>query len=720
MSRRRPPPPRPSAAQATPPARALAPVPQGGRLLPALALCALVAIAYTPLLGAGFIWDDDDYVTENPALRSLAGLGRIWLEPGATPQYYPLTFTSLWVEYRLYADRPTGYHVGNVLLHALNAVLVWLILRRLRLPGAWLAAAVFALHPVHVESVAWITERKNVLSGACYLAALLVALGPTDAPPHDAAGRARRGALVIALFVAALLAKTVTCTLPVVLLLLGWWRRGTLTRRDLVATLPLFVLGAGLALVTVWMERTHVGATGALFGLSPVERILIAGRALWFYVATLVWPYPLVFVYPRWTIDPGLWWQWSFPLAATTTIVVLWLLRGRLGRGPLTAVLAFTVTLLPALGFIDVYPMRYTFVADHYQYLASLALIAPATAWLTRRLGASSRSLGVGTAVLGLAVLASLTAAQTRVYADQETLWRDVIAKNPSASMAHINLGMWLHQRGRSDEARTALEDALALEPSDEVHGDLGVVLAALGRGADARAHLEEAVRLAPGSALAHSNLGNALAADGRLAEAALHYREAIRLKPRYADAESNLANVLVAEGRTDEAIRLYQSAIATDPGYVAARYNLAVVLARLGRDDEALAQFRAVVDRDPGHAEAERGLGATLAARGEIPAALEHLTAATRLAPERADAHYQLGVALTAAGRIDEAVVELARATALRPDVADFHNDLGIAFARRGDRDAAIKEFQKAVKLAPDHAEASHNLAAALAPAAP
>ena len=255
-------------------------------------LVALTLAAYAPALDAGFVWDDDEYVTANATLRTVAGLRRIWLEPGAVPQYYPVTFTSFWLEYRLWGLAPLGYHLVNVVLHGLNAVLLWLVLVRLRVPGAWFAAAVFALHPMQVESVAWITERKNVLSGLFAFAAVLVWLA------GERAGW-RRDVGVAALFAAAILSKSVTCTLPAVLLLLDWWRHGTLARRTVVRMLPLAVGGAAMAGMTIWMEQHHVGATGAAWSLSPAERVLVAGRALWFYPRTLVWPRALPFIYPR-------------------------------------------------------------------------------------------------------------------------------------------------------------------------------------------------------------------------------------------------------------------------------------------------------------------------------------------------------------------------------------------------------------------------------------
>lgn len=674
-----------------------------------MALVVLTLAVYAPALRAGFIWDDDQYLTNNPTMRTLGGLGRIWLVPGSTPQYYPLTFTTLWLEYQVFGDRPFGYHLVNVLLHGLNAILLWLVLRRLAVPGAWLAAALFAVHPVHVESVAWITERKNVLSGALYLTALLLAFG--NGGSLTIADRRERRWLVAAIFVGALLAKTVTCTLPVVLLLLLWWRHGRITRRDVVATLPLFAVGFVLAVVTIWMERSHVGAQGAHWDLSLPGRVLIAGRALWFYPAKLLWPHPLSFVYPRWTIDPSTWWQWLFPLAAAAVALVLWLGRGRFGRWPIVAAAGFAVTLAPALGFVDVYPMRYTFVADHYQYLASLFVIVPLAAVTVHAARSVATERALAAAVV--AALAVLTWRQTLVYADQETLWRDVIAKNPSASMAHINLGLWLHQQGRSPEALGVFEEALRLEPGDgEIHGNLGIVLAALGRRDAARTHIEQAIRLGPASAQAHSNLGNVLAAEGRLEEALAQYREAVRLAPAFADAHNNLANVLAQQGRIDEALAEYRAAVAADPGFISARFNYALVLASAGRLDESLAELRATIALDPRHTEAHGRLGAMLAARGRVEDAIPHLAAAAALQPQHADRHYQLAAAQAAAGRFADGIASYRRALALRPDVADFHNDLGIALARSGDTTGAADEFRAALRLAPAHGEARANLA--------
>jgi tetratricopeptide (TPR) repeat protein len=603
-----------------------------GSLQPAIALglglLVLTVIAYLPALQGGFIWDDDDYVTKNQTLRSIDGLRRIWLEPGAVPQYYPLTFSSLWTEYQLWGPRPGGYHLTNVLLHASAAILLWRALVQLALPGAWLAAALFALHPMNVESVAWITERKNVLSAVLYLAAALAYLRFAF-PARGEIGRPWLYALATACFLGALLSKTVACSLPVTLGLLVWWKRGRLTARDGATLLPWLAMGLALALVTVWMEKHHVGATGADWSLSLVERALVAGRALWFYAGKLVWPHPLIFIYPRWRVDAGMWWQYLFPLAAAAVPFAFYALRQRIGWGPLVAVAIYAITLAPALGFIDVYPMRYSFVADHFAYHASMGLIAlGAAAMVSRR--ADLGSAAVPAAVVLLGTLGVLTWRQGYVYRDLHTLWADVLAKNPDCSMAHINAGMVSYQAGRAGDAVAHFRQAIRIDPRDaDAHDNLGMALAALGRIEEAMAAAAEALRLDPADAGTHNNLGNLLARQSRLDEAIAAYGEAVRLKPGYPDARSNLGNALALQGRAEEAIVQYRAALRLDPGFAEAHYNLAVVLAGRNELSEALAHYDAAARARPGYAEAHQGAADTLAALGRNEeAAARHRTA--------------------------------------------------------------------------------------------
>jgi hypothetical protein len=338
--------------------------------LPALVLVAAVLFAYGSSLHNGFIWDDPEYVINNATLRTLDGLSRIWFEPGATPQYYPMVFTGFWIEYHLWGLDTFGYHLVNVLLHGLNAVLLFLLCRRLAVPGAWVVALLFALHPVQVESVAWITERKNVLSLFFYLSAFLVYFHPDRSQPGSSQPWSSRPwylrpgyFLALALFLFALWSKTVTCTLPAAMLLVLWWKKPRLGRQEIVPLLPFFVMGLVLAFVTVWMEKTHVGAQGEAWSLGLGGRCLLAGRIPWFYAWKLVAPVDLAFIYHRWSVDPGVAWQYLFPAALVGGVLFLWLMRRRLGKGPLVAVLIFVGSLVPALGFFNVYPMRFSYVA---------------------------------------------------------------------------------------------------------------------------------------------------------------------------------------------------------------------------------------------------------------------------------------------------------------------------------------------------------------------
>ncbi len=328
----------------------------------------------------GLVWNDSDYVTR-PELRSLHGLGRIWFDLGATEQYYPLLHSLFWIQSQLWGKRPLGHHLVNVLLHLTAVGLLYLILRKLKIPGALLAAGIFALHPVMVESVAWITEQKNTLSTVFYLGALLVYLD------FDQTRRSSDYAISLVLFILAMASKTVTATLPAALLVIFWWQRGRLSwRRDVRPLAPWFALGISAGLFTAWVEFTYIGAEGAEFSLSGVQRLLIASRVPWFYAAKLLWPANLIFMYPRWDIDATAWWQWMFPLATVALLSALWHLRRR-WRGPLAACLLFVGTLFPVLGFLNVYWFVFAFAADHLQYLASISLIVPAAAGVALAIG---------------------------------------------------------------------------------------------------------------------------------------------------------------------------------------------------------------------------------------------------------------------------------------------------------------------------------------------
>ncbi|HEV2394489.1 MAG TPA: tetratricopeptide repeat protein [Verrucomicrobiae bacterium] len=546
--------------------------------LPILLLVIGTLCAYGPCLDGGFVWDDDAWTLKlQNLLGSLSGLGQIWSHLTALQQYYPLTASSFWLDYHLWGFWTLPYHVENVLLHILNALLFWKLLRRLDVPGAGLAAGIFAFHPLGAESVAWITERKNVLSLALFLGALLCYGRFTRFWKHDDRVPAKPGPLprewrfylgALVLFLASYLAKATTFAFPAVLLLICWWKTGTIRlREDVLPALPFFALTIGLGLLTSWLERHHVGANGPEWDLSWAQRCLIAGRALWFYAGKLVLPAHLCFIYPRWQLQSHSLLQWLYPISAAASLVALWALRARIGRGPLAAVLYFAGTLFPLLGFMNGYFMRYSFVCDHWTYLPCLGLIALGAALVTG--GAQlleARGLIYIIAALLLPGLAAQTWRQAATFADSETLYHATLAQNPNADLAHNNLGLLLFRAGAVDEAI---------------------------------AHFQRAVEIRPSSAHAHNNLANALRATGHEREAAEQYEMSLALEPASANTCINLAMLLATSAEASlrngpRALELARRANTLTGGRnPVALGTLAAAFAETGRFAEAAATAR-------------------------------------------------------------------------------------------------------------------------------
>lgn len=604
-------------------------------------LIAATCVAYLPAMHGQFIWDDEAHVTK-PALQSLAGLSRIWLEVfrvdqsgellrGATQQYYPLLHSAFWLEYQLWGDNPLGYHLANVLEHALAACLVLLILRKLSVPGALVAAGIFALHPVQVESVAWITEQKNTLSAVFYLSAMLVYL-------HFDQGRkpALYGA-ALALFVMGLLSKTVTATLPAALLVVFWWQRGSLSwKRDVLPLVPFFLMGAAAGLFTAWVEHDLIGAKGASFDLTIVDRCLLAGRVIWFYLGNLLWPSNLIFFYPRWIVDPAIWWQWLFPLAAVAALAALFLLRSR-WRAPLAGALFFVGTLFPVLGFFNVFPFFYSFVADHFQYLASLGIIVlagAAFALATAHLRQQARWIGYGACLLLLATLGTLTWRQSSMYGDISTLYRTTLARNPGCWLVWNNLGKMCYEQGKLPESEEYYRHSLALKPDYHLaHFNLGVTLKAEGRFPEAIEQFQQAIRAKPAFPDAYFTWGVALVAQGQLQEAVEKYEQALQLKPNYAEVHSNLAFALLQLGRTQNAIDHLQKAIQLRPDLAQLHVNLGIVLARLGRLQDAIDHYQRAIKLQPKYTEACLDMAVALADANRIDEAISAAVDALNLA---------------------------------------------------------------------------------------
>jgi tetratricopeptide (TPR) repeat protein len=686
-------------------------------------LFVVTLLAYLPAMRGGLVWDDDAHVTR-PDLRSVHGLERIWFEVGATQQYYPVLHSAFWVEHRLWGDTTLGYHLLNVLLHATAACLFALILRRLAVPGAWLAAFIFALHPVGVESVAWITEQKNTLSAVFYLLSGLTYLrwresregtgvgtdGPrvgTGGPPVRSAAGSKAGTadlparphlywLASFFFILALLSKSVTATLPAALLVVFWWQQGRLSwKRDVLPLVPWLVVGFAAGLFTAWVERRYVGAQGAAYELGGLQRCLLAGRVVWFYLGKLLWPGDLIFIYPRWTVSAAVAWQYAFPVATLGVLALLWRWRRR-SRAPLAAALFFIGSLFPALGFFNAYPFRYSFVADHFQYLASLGIITlAASGWARwwRRPPASAVAAAL------LLTLGALTWRQCFIYRDLGTLYRATIASNPDCWMAYTNLGTALLDSGQVPEAVENLNQALRLRPDlPDVQFDLANALLAEGKLDEAVPHYEATLRLKPDFAEAEDNLGTALYRLGRTAEAAAHYRSALRLQPNYPRASLNLGTVLAAT-QPAEALACYERALQLQPDLPEAHYDLGNLLRTMGRGPEAIGQYEEALRLRPDYADGHNNLGLTLVDAGRFGEAIAHYEQALRLAPGNALVENNLGVALARSGRPQEALPHFERALQLHPEYREARYNFALALRDSGRTEEALEQFHRATR---------------------
>jgi protein O-mannosyl-transferase len=668
---------------------------QGSVRLRYAGLILLVLAAYVPVLSAGFIWDDDLHVSNNPVLPRATGLRSIWLEPAATPQYYPLVHTTFWLEYRLWGLHAFGYHLTNVFLHAANVVLLWCVLRRLAVPGAFWAAVLFAVHPVQVESVAWISERKNVLSALFYLLGFLAWLRfwpPEERDPRPA-GRWIYYPLTLLLLLAALLSKTVACSLPAVLLLVRWWKHGRIARRDVLLTAPMFLMGLALAANTVLLEKHHVGADGAEWHWSCAARLLIAGRALWFYAAKLVWPAPLTFIYPRWHIDVANVWQWGFPLAVLAVLLGLVGLRRRLGRGPLTAVLFFAGTLLPALGFFNIYPMRFSFVADHFQYLASAGLLALLGAGVHQawtRWRPTPALLSWSMLAVPVALLGALTWRQTGVYHDVLTLWNDTLAKNPDCWMAYHNRGMANLQRGQAQEALADYTRAIELNPAltDAASGLVG----------------------------AYVMRGNAYRQLGQIQQAINDHSRALELQPDFAGAYSSRGLDYQQLGQRHLAVDDYSRAIALKPDAGAAYMNRGSAYQQLGQMQLAIQDLTRAIELNAdlggrhGLAGAYADRGMAYQQLGQARQAIGDLTRAIEIKPDMAEAYTCRGLAYQQLCQTEQAIRDHSRALQINPDLAEAYANRGSAHQQLGETQRALADFTRALELKPDSADAYYN----------
>lgn len=606
-------------------------------------------LLYLPALSGQFIWDDAVYVTESQLVHAADGLYRMWFTTEAV-DYWPVTNSLYWLQWHLWGAQTLGYHLVNVILHAADVLLFVAVLRRLEIPGARIAGLLFLVHPVNVESVAWIAELKNPLS---MFFMLLATLGFVARP--------RFYPLSIFLFLLAMLSKGSVAVLPGILLVIGFWQRGRITKRDLARLLPFCVVAVSFTIVNVWFQTRHLA--GSIRSATLVERILGAGAVVWFYLYQALLPIRLMFVYPHWNISADTIWWWIPLLAAILLTALLWRERRESHlRALLVAWVTFCLALVPVMGLTDVYYMRYSLVADHYLYVALLPVVACLGAGVSWLADARRDVTAVAIRVTACAVIAVLGVAawnQSHLYADATTLWTAASRANPSCWLCESNVVVPLVARGT---------------PSD-LH--------------EAETHLRAAIRMNPNAPESHDGLGVTLQKMGRFEEAVAEHERALVLNPYYGPARANL---------------------------VTAREHLAVQLSKAERYQDAATIFGQVLRDDPNRAATHREIGYALLRLGRVDQSLSHLNQSVRLDPASPETHDTLATLWRTVGRRADAIAEYRKAVALAPNTADWHNNLGSALLDDDQVDAADGEFREALRCNPSSAVAHRNLGVALA----
>ena len=599
-----------------------------------LILILALVLAYAPVWRAGFVWDDGQFLTANPCIVGPLGLKEIWTTRDA--DICPLVLTTFWVEHALWGLAPLPYHLLNVLLHGACAIVLWRVLRRLRAQGAWLGAALWALHPVGVESVGWITEMKNTESGLFFLLSILFFVRWLGAKELE--GRTGGGwdyTLTLLFAALAMAAKSSTVILPVVLCLCAWWMEGRWHWRNVMRGLPIFLMAIAASALPIWSQGWQLATvTDPQWVRTWPQRLAAAGDAVWFYLGKLLWPNRLMAIYPRWQIDAAQWVSYLPLLAVIVIFSIFWLKRALWSRAYFFAFAYFIAALLPVLGLIDNYVFHYSFVFDHFQYLASIGPLALAGAGLARfsdSIIATKPWLQLGVCAGLLLLLGIATWQRTWVFNNEEALWTDAVSKNPNCWAGHYNLGFVFLQKGQVDKAVERFQKALEINPD-----------------------LKEA----------HNNLGSALLKKGQVDQAVAQFQKALEIDPRYVEAHNNLGLALFKKGQVDQAVAI------------------GLALFQNGQVDQAVAQFKKASEIDPNSFMTHYRLGVALFREGRPDEAVAEYQRALKINPNFLEAHYNLGLILFKKRQTDGAITQFLEVLRLKPDFSPARDNLAKAQA--------------------------------------
>lgn len=713
-----------------------------------------VLIFFWPSLNGPFILDDGRYVANNPLIAAPDGLLRLWFT-NESLEYYPVSNSTLWIEWHLWGNNPFGYRFTNLDLHIATSLLLWLILRKLSIPGAFFAALLFAVHPVNVEAVAWISQRKDVRALFFATLSILWFLQNDDesrATVSEQADTLAKPRLwywaSLLAFAMAMLSKGSVPSLPLVLLLILWWKHGLLTRHDVRKTLPFFGIAVLLGLVHAWYQLHGDPVAHA----SIPTRFAGAGGTIWFYLSKALLPVALLFPYPQWHIDTADL-RWWLPLLAAIalSVTLIWQCRTHPSNWTRSVLFAwgfYCIALAPVMGFAEAGGMKVALVSDHYQHFAIIgvvALVAAGWNYFHQRALPERRWKFTALAIAVTGSLALLTWRHSWLFGHPVELYQTTLAANHdhyAGIFLHQNLGLQLADMGRLDEAIQHFQASLTLMPDNPfVRMRLGEALLQTNRPEEAIQQFQQALQAAPDSATTHNNLGIALRKTGRIQDAIEHYQQALELRSSFPEAHFNLANALVDTHRLGEAIQQFKAGLEIDPGNAEAHYLLGNALRAAGRSQEAVEQFLETLRLQPDHAAAQVAMaqlgpstaaaqgsqGVAQAPTGSVAAeynlamaqlkagapqqAKEHFERALAIEPEFADAHQGLGTALVMLGRSTEALEHLQQVVRLKPNDADAHNNLATALANLGRLSEAVEHYQEAVRLKPAYLEAWTNL---------
>ena len=693
----------------------------GKFILGAAAIFLLVLAAYWPLHTAGYIWDDGGWLVHNHFAHHWRGLWNIWFNPHDSIQYYPMVFTAFNIQWHIWGGNAFGYHLLNIVMQAADAVLLWRILKALGLRSAWIAAAIWAIHPVQVETVGWVVEQKSLLSALFLFPAVLAWTRFADFTSNRAVGEpiltARQWklyALATLSFILALCSKTDACIVPVVLLFVLIWKRGFINKRDILLLAPWMVLGFLAALMTIHIEHGQAGAKGHGFQFSVAQHLIIAGKDLWFYPFKLFWPWPMMAVYPRWHISHPAAWEWIFPVTAFAIPLVLLALSRKIGRGPFVAVCVYGLMISPLLGFIAFYTEEYTFVADHYQYLACIGiivLVTQAAAGIFSRLGRSDKPsndlslpakgqasaavpakvrgisswLGVAVSVLVLPALGTMTWAQSEIYTPPLRVWTHNIKYNPDCWLAMEHVGVHEYRKGHVAAALVLFLRANELSHGGNliVNSNLGDVYRHLGQYAKAIAYYRRSLAVAGRQPPVIAHLVDCYEKIGNWRQAYLDLLHGVQLLPRSADLQTELGSMLARAGHAKRALPHFRAAIKYEPRDTKALFGLAESLDAVGQWQKAIPYYRRALKASPDFGHGYFAYGMVLLQHGKPTSAaqefqtvltlgrqlrLEHHTLGKHGAPElwRMQTHQALAAALLALHHPRQAAAQSAKAKEL------------------------------------------------------